>query len=509
MDTVAVAVNELVIKPIQIYQREKKTIICLSLYSWQARLVYQLKIYHKSDSRLIAELKAKSPEKPSPYLFNQLRLKQIWQFLPNGCRTSTVDVVKDRISIGTNKGHVAVWDLSTQSVIWKRRFSESIIKQVSLNPSGKKLYISQQSADAWLSCYSLVNNTLLWRYRLADDIETSIPSPPSSQWSWLQLPTVAKFQWVDGDLFVAATHVWPNNHQTKVKSQLYRFDADTGQIKWKFPFDKPLPILVRWFDIASGKLAFICDKQSTVNQYESVDIPSGSVVILNSTDGKILFQQTLQRLDPYYKAVTFWRGVSISPNGKAVNVTTDDGRAFMFREMDAGWQQTWQTELTTPIEVNQMPITATAGTVLATDQISFFVTGDTFIPYHLQTGVNRPPMAHPNGMTLFAYGWNGELDWQWQLDNMPQGIDIANGYLIVATSDYGESTAPETKPKALTVFDLKKTGTVLDKYCFTYRLAGQIPYGQIAFSERWIVCIETKSRGSSKTIGQNQIYVIR
>ena len=56
--TVAVAVNELVIKPIQIYQREKKTIICLSLYSWQAGLAYHIKIYHKSDSRLIAEHKA-------------------------------------------------------------------------------------------------------------------------------------------------------------------------------------------------------------------------------------------------------------------------------------------------------------------------------------------------------------------------------------------------------------------------------------------------------------------
>ena len=181
----------------------------------------------------------------------------------------------------------------------------------------------------------------------------------------------------------------------------------------------------------------------------------------------------------------------------------------MLRETDNEWREIWQTDLTTPIVVNQMPITATAGTVLATDKLSLFVTGDTFIPYHLQTGVSRPPMSHPNGMTLFAYQWNGQLAWQWELGNMPQGIKIENEYIVVASSDYGEAGTNETKQNALTVFDLQKNGTVVDKHAFTYRLSGQIPYDQIDISKQLIVCVETTSRSATKVEGKNQIHIIR
>ena len=41
-------------------------------------------------------------------------------------------------------------------------------------------------------------------------------------------------------------------------------------------------------------------------------------------------------------------------------------------------------------------------------RFALFVTGDTFIPYHLQKGAQQPPAAHPNGLSLFAYKWTGE-----------------------------------------------------------------------------------------------------
>ena len=510
VESVVISINGLVVEPTISSQRKHKTIFCLSPYDWQLGQIYHLEIRRKSSGHLVTKQTTTSPTKPTPYLFDYLRLKQIWSLLPRDCRITTVDLAKDQLSIGTNKGHVAVWDLSIRSVIWKKRFSESIIKQVSLSPDGQQIYISEQSSDAWLSCYSLDDHDeLSWRYRLANDVETSKPSSPSSQWSWLELPTATKFQWINGDLLVAATHVWPNKQGTNVRSQLYRLDAASGQIKWKFPADNPLPVLVRWFDISVDRLAFVCDKQSVGKQYDSAGIRSGSIVILNASDGQILFQKAFKPLEPYYKTVTFWRGVSITPNGKSVNITTDDGRAFLLRETDNEWREIWQTDLTTPIVVNQMPITATAGTVLATDKLSLFVTGDTFIPYHLQAGVSRPPMSHPNGMTLFAYQWNGQLAWQWELGNMPQGIKIENEYIVVASSDYGEAGTNETKQNALTVFDLQKNGTVVDKHAFTYRLSGQIPYDQIDISKQWIVCVETTSRSATKVEGKNQIHIIR
>lgn len=138
------------------------------------------------------------------------------------------------------------------------------------------------------------------------------------------------------------------------------------------------------------------------------------------------------------------------------------------------------------------------------------MTGDTFVPYHLQTGVSRPPMAHPNGLTLFAYQWNQQLAWQWPLGNMPQGISVQGQFVVIATASYGESSASsQEKPNAISVFDLKKTGDALDKYAYTYRVGGPIPYDQLAVSARWIVCVETESKSNEQLKGKNQIHIIQ
>ena len=509
-DALQVVVNGIVINPVSCYQQQQKTVLCLWNYTWQPRQTYRVEIHKVSDQTLIAGQRAKSPAKPMPYRFQTLKLSRIWPSLPTNCRSTTISVAGDRIAIGTNRGHVAVWDLQTSAVIWKKRFSESIIKQVVLDQEGQWIYISQQSADAWLFCYQITNpNKPKWQYRLADDIESSTPTDPDAQWAWLQLPTAAKFTLFEDDLLVAGVHAWPNGDQTNVKSQLYRFEARTGNLKWRFPPDQPLPLFIRWFDVSSSSIAFVCDKQSLLHSKsdQSTDsIPPGSLVVLGLENGQKQWQHTFQPLTPHFQRVTFWRGVSISPDGTHINVTTDDGRAFIFQQDNLIWQK----ELTTPIEVSGMSITATAGTVAATEPFAIFVTGDTFIPYHLQTGVSRPPMAHPNGLTLFAYQWNQQLAWHWPLENMPQGLSVQGQFAVIATASYGESSAnSQEKPNAISVFDLKKIGDALDKYAYTYRVGGPIPYDQLAVSARWIVAVETKSRSNEQPEGKNQIHIIQ
>ena len=508
-DALQVVVNGTVITPISCYQQQQKTVLCLWNYTWQPRQTYRVEIHKVSDQTLIAGQRVKSPAKPMPYRFQTLKLSRIWPSIPTDCRSTTISVAGDRVAIGTNRGHVAVWDLQTSAVIWKKRFPESIIKQVMLDQEGQWIYISQQSADAWLFCYQITNpDKPKWQYRLADDIESSTPTDPDAQWAWLQLPTASKFTLSEDDLLVAGVHVWPDGDQTNIKSQLYRFEARTGNLKWRFPSDRPLPLFIRWFDVSSSSIAFVCDKQSLLHSKSdhTDSIPPGSLVILGLENGQKQWQHTFQPLTPYFQRVTFWRGVSISPDGTYINVTTDDGRAFIFQQDNLIWQK----ELTTPIEVSGMSITATAGTVAATEPFSIFVTGDTFIPYHLQTGVSRPPMAHPNGLTLFAYQWNQQLAWQWPLENMPQGLRVQGQFAVIATASYGESSAnSQEKPNAISVFDLKKIGDALDKYAYTYRVGGPIPYDQLSVSARWIVCVETKSRSNEQPEGKNQIHIIQ
>ena len=106
-----------------------------------------------------------------------------------------------------------------------------------------------------------------------------------------------------------------------------------------------------------------------------------------------------------------------------------------------------------------MPIIATTGTIGATDAAAaLFVTGDTYIPYHLQKGAQRPSTLHPNGMTLFAYSWGGEKAWQWKLENMPQGLRVdANGrYAALAVSKHSQN--PNESLHGVSMFDLTARG---------------------------------------------------
>ena len=57
---------------------------------------------------------------------------------------------------------------------------------------------------------------------------------------------------------------------------------------------------------------------------------NGKLVVLNAEDGTEKWQADIEPLREYFSQVTFWRGVSMSPDGKFINITTDDGRAFIF-----------------------------------------------------------------------------------------------------------------------------------------------------------------------------------
>ncbi len=172
----------------------------------------------------------------------------------------------------------------------------------------------------------------------------------------------------------------------------------------------------------------------------------------------------------------------------------------------------WRAGLTTPLEVSGIPITATAGTIAATNAFALFVTGDTFIPYHLQKGAQQPPAAHPNGLTLFAYKWTGEKAWQWALENMPQGlrVDARGRYAAISISKHSRNT--EGQLHGISLFDLAATGGGLAKYLYTYRVEGQLPYDTFDISNdgQFIALIETPIVMSDETTrGKNRVHIIQ
>ncbi|HIB85871.1 TPA: hypothetical protein EYN09_20680 [Candidatus Poribacteria bacterium] len=416
-----------------------------------------------------------------------------------------------QLVLGTSSGYLATISTITEKMIWKTRISQGYAKHATFALNGKQFYLGEQSADGFIFCYDVSKSRkpkLLWKYRLANDIDTSIPENPDDYYAWIQYPGPHRIAATSqGDLIVAAVHSWYKDGQSLIKSQLYRFDAKTGNPIWKFPSERPLPMIIRWFDYShDGRtIAFVCDKHSADQSIG--DLKPGSLYIVDGETGKIRWGHTFTALTPYFDQVTFWRGVAVSPDGKSIGVTTNDGRAFIFSEE----KPIWQEDLTTPIEISGIPITATSGTVGTTNEFIIFITGDTFVPYHLQKGVKRPPTTHPNGLTLFGYQWNGQKSWQWKLENMPQGlcIDLSGKYAAIPISRYGQTDTE--RPNGVSIFDLTTEGGGLEKYLRTYRLAGQIPYDMIAIDRngRQIAVVETVINTSGEEQqGKNQVHII-
>ena len=486
-------------------------------FAWQPNQNYQFSL---NDS----EITATSPLKPEPYLIRTVELDGLLSLMENLRQPAKPSAVAlgygnapntEKLAIATDRGHLTVLQPITGETLWKTRISEGYVRRIAFSPDNTLLYVGEQAADGFIYCYDLIGDTptLRWKYRTADDIETSTPSNPGSVYAWVSYPGPSRMQTAtNGDLLVAGVHSWTENNTPRKKSQLYRLDSETGKAVWKWPHDSATSKIIRWFDVsADGKtLALATDAGHNLQGAAGENgAGNGKIALLNAEDGTEKWYADIEPLTPYFAQVTFWRGVSVSPDGKFINVTTDDGRAFIF---DANKPEPiWSENLTTPLEVSGIPIVATSGTIGATDAAALFVTGDTFIPYHLRKGAQRPSASHPNGMTLFAYSWSGEKIWQWQLENMPQGlrIDAQDRYALLSVSKRTQD--PNESLHGVSMFDLTAEGSGLSKYLYTYRTEGQLPYDTLAISAdgALIVVVEVPIAMPDETMrGKNRVHVL-
>ena len=165
----------------------------LATYDWRPQTNYHV-MFRWTDGSLF-EMDTTAPLKPLPYRIRTVELEEPLSLLANLQRPATPTTVAfapdgEQLAVGTNAGHLAIINPLTGDRIWKTRISEGYAKHAAFSPDGKYFYIGEQSADGFIYAYDLSTTkpTLLWKYRMADDIDTSIPQNPDDVYAWVQYP---------------------------------------------------------------------------------------------------------------------------------------------------------------------------------------------------------------------------------------------------------------------------------------------------------------------------------
>ena len=161
-------------------------------FRWRPNQAYQFRL---NDSLTTAT----APLKPVSYLIRTVELDGLLSLMENlrqPAKPTTVALGQggtsntEKLAVATDSGHLAVLQPLTGKRLWKTRISEGYVKQMAFSPNNTLLYVGEQAADGFIYCYDLTTEkpTLRWKYRTADDIETSTPSNPDSVYAWINYP---------------------------------------------------------------------------------------------------------------------------------------------------------------------------------------------------------------------------------------------------------------------------------------------------------------------------------
>ena len=351
------------------------------------------------------------PQKPTPLSLRTLDIEDTLSLLSGSASPAVptfavLDRAGERVAVGSSDGAVAVYALLSGNVVWRKQITEGYAKQAAFSHDGTRLYVAEQSRDGFLYAVDLNSDgarfgDVLWTYRLADDLGSEgAAALEGDTYEWVQLPGPYRVHALDnGDILLLGCHSWDGPAGGHQRSRLYCLSSD-GETRWAWPSEGVLPLVTTWMDTsATGEtIAVVAEDRYGGTVDPAGAYHAGSLYVLNG-DGELVASETFAPPETYFKTINFWRGVAVRPDGRAVTVTTADGRNFLFDtsrppERPEELHPAWQDELAAPFDVGGIPVVATMGTVGASDGWALAVTGGSYVVPGVRTGGGLAPAGH-------------------------------------------------------------------------------------------------------------------
>lgn len=329
-----------------------------------------------------------------------------------------------QLAIGSYVGEVLVVDGWTGEVRARRKLAETMVKRVVWSADGGIVYAAEQSPDAFVHALNATDLTPRWSFRLADDLESSPPPPATDVYGVFTLPAAYGLEVLDGgDLLVLGMHAWTvGDDQKRNLARVWRLSA-SGAVIAAFPADGPADATMRFpqIDAEAGLVAFPIGR--TASGPPPSGLPIDGVQVLNLADLTPAFSTIPSPLPPHFTRASMWEALDVSGSAGQLLAGYGDGR-LLLTPLDGSPTKT--LDLGTPMVSGGVPVAASVSWGTFFPRGGFAAsTGRSNIPWGSDVAASRPTMAHPGENTLWVYGTDGELAWNWQAEPAIQGLSVS------------------------------------------------------------------------------------
>ncbi len=325
----------------------------------------------------------------------------------------------ERLAVGSYLGEVLILDGWTGAVLARRKLAETMVKQVTWSADGATIYAGEQSPDAFVHALKSADLAPLWSVALAEELETSPPPPDTDIYGVFTLPAAYALHVLgDGSLLVAGLHSWTSGDDIKKnRSRIYRYSAD-GRRLGAWPPEGPADATLRFPQVDGDRVAFPVGRTASGPAPEGLPIDGIQVLTLPDLTPHASFVN--EALAPHFKHASVWEAVDIA--GERVLVGFGDGRLQL---VPLDGTERLNVDLGTPVVSGDVPISASVGWGHFLADGGYVVnTGRTSIPWGSNVTASRPPAAHPGEYTVWAYGPDDALRWNWRSEVAIQGLSV-------------------------------------------------------------------------------------
>lgn len=408
------------------------------------------------------------------------------------------------LGIGSFLGEVVVVDAWTGETLARKKLSETMVKQVVWSPSGRTLFVAEQSPDGSVVALSVPSLDELWRVNLSDWIGHS-PLPPGDIYGAYTLPSAYSLNRLDdGNLLVVGTHAWNNKQGTRLNQSIILKLTPEGEVAGQWP-DEPIDGVFFRARVAGNKALIPVSKSSGGPTDER--LPVGGALVFDLETFKPSAEIRIPPLAPHFTNTFLWEAIDIS--GDTIFLGLSDGRAGLWTATGEQLQKLPSSE---PLLAGEVPVVASIGSGVIHAGRSVYQTSTTHIPFGAAAPELRPPAAHPGENTLMVADRSGALIGSWRGPHRLQGLTLSpdRQHLVVGAGarkadgrrdlfgalvfDLGPENQPLSQPR-------------LSRFC---RTTGPVFFRTVPLSDGRIATTEHPYRqGEDPAYGNYQVTVFR